>query len=174
MAAALALFVIVQMTLFDNFHEVIPGEFYRSAQPSTADLEQYVRDHHIRTVINLRGPSERQGWYKDELAASQRLGVRHLDFRMSAERELSDAEANELIATMRDAPKPLLIHCRSGADRTGLASALYLAAIAKRSEWASERQMWVIYGHIPFRISAAHAMNATFERLEPLFGFTNS
>src|SRR5688572_16573499 len=38
-----------------NFHAIVPGRAYRSAQPTAADLEWAVRAHGIRTVVNLRG-----------------------------------------------------------------------------------------------------------------------
>jgi protein tyrosine/serine phosphatase len=75
---------------------------------------------------------------------------------------------------MKDAPKPLLIHCLSGADRTGLASALYLAAVSKTNEKVAEGQMSIFYGHIALSISRAFAMDRTFEKLEPLLGFRES
>jgi protein tyrosine/serine phosphatase len=87
---------------------------------------------------------------------------------------LTEAQAAELVQLMRDAPKPVLIHCQGGADRTGLASALYLAAIEKRSESAAKGQMSIIYGHIPLPITHAYAMDRTFEKLEPILGFSNS
>ena len=31
-----------------------------------------------------------------------------------------------ILATLDHAPKPVLIHCKNGADRTGLVGALYL------------------------------------------------
>jgi hypothetical protein len=65
-------------------------------------------------------------------------------------------------------------HNRPWLRRTGLAAALYFAAVAKRSEWASERQLWPIYGHLPLRFIDAYAMNRTFESLEPYLGFGNS
>ncbi|WP_219928901.1 tyrosine-protein phosphatase [Palleronia abyssalis] len=49
---------------------------------------------------------------------------------------------------IRDAPKPLLIHCRGGADRTGLTCALYVAGIDGRGEDAAEAQLSISYGHI--------------------------
>ena len=156
-----------------NMHEVIPGELYRSAQLEPSDLAYFVKKNHIATVLNLRGPNPNAPWYQDELAESTALGITHMDFAMKASRELTDAQAMQLIQVMRDAPKPLLIHCHSGADRTGLASALYIAGVAKGTEWEAEKQMWLNYGHIAV-IGAAVAMNRTFERLEPHFGFGDS
>src|SRR5262245_46726283 len=37
-----------------NFHTVLPGRVYRTAQPSPDRLERLVRGYGIRTVINLR------------------------------------------------------------------------------------------------------------------------
>lgn len=156
-----------------NVHEVVPGQLYRSAQLEPSELNHYVKKIHIATVINLRGPNPNAMWYQDEIKESAALGVKHIDFAMKASRELTDEQALQLIAVMRDAPKPILIHCHSGADRTGLAAALYVAGVAKGTEWAAERQMWLNYGHIAY-IGAALAMNRTFERMEPLFGFTDS
>ena len=162
------------LQLVNNFHESIPGVFYRSAQVSPAELVAYEKQYGIKSVINLRGDNHGTPWYDAELQTAELLGVEHMDFRMSAGRELTKGQALELIEMMRNAPKPMLVHCMSGADRTGLAAALYFAAIAKRSEWASERQLWPIYGHLPLRFIDAYAMNRTFESLEPYLGFGNS
>ncbi len=51
---------------------------------------------------------------------------------------------------MSNAERPLLIHCRSGADRTGLVSAFYVAGIAGGSELYAEFQLTPYFGHFPF------------------------
>lgn len=157
-----------------NFHTVAEGEVYRSAQPSPAALERYVRRHGVRTVINLRGENAADGWYRDELATSQRLGLHHIDFRMSAKRGISRREAWRLIQIMQTAPRPILIHCESGADRTGLASALYVAAVQHRGENAAEEQLSLKYGHIAAPFGKGWGMTVTFEEMEPSLGFIGS
>ncbi|MBB1177716.1 protein tyrosine phosphatase [Pseudomonas sp. FW305-3-2-15-E-TSA4] len=157
-----------------NFHTVAEGEVYRSAQPSPAALERYVREHGIRTVINLRGENPSDGWYQDEVATSRRLGLRHIDFRMSAKRGITRREAWGLIQIMQRAPKPILIHCESGADRTGLASALYVAGIQRRGEDAAEEQLSLKYGHIAAPFGKGWGMTVTFEEMEPSLGFIGS
>lgn len=162
------------LQLTGNFHEVVGAELYRSAQLEPQALERYVKTYAIRSVINLRGSNQGSPWYDAEVQKTAELGVKHIDFRMSSSHALKKDEALELIALMRDAPKPLLIHCRAGADRTGLASALYLAAIAGQSEWQAEKQLWLTYGHVPLCFTGAYAMNDTFESLEPYLGFKDS
>jgi protein tyrosine phosphatase (PTP) superfamily phosphohydrolase (DUF442 family) len=157
-----------------NFHTVAEGEVYRSAQPSPAALERYVREHGVKTVINLRGANPADTWYQDEVAASRRLGLRHIDFRMSAKRGITRREAWRLIQIMQRAPKPILIHCESGADRTGLASALYVAAVQRRGERAAEDQLSLKYGHIAAPFGKGWGMTVTFEEMEPSLGFIGS
>lgn len=156
----------------DNFHTVVAGEVYRSSQPSPQAIADFEKRYGIKTIINLRGTSNPV--WNAEVEQAKALGIKHIDFPMSARKELSAERAQELIQVMRDAPKPLLIHCLSGADRTGLASALYLAAVSKANEKVAEGQMSVFYGHISLPISRAFAMDRTFEKLEPLLGFGES
>jgi protein tyrosine/serine phosphatase len=159
------------LQLTGNFHTVIAGQLYRSAQPSSAQLERYVRDNGIKTVINLRGNSGNAKWWAEEVAVSDRLGVRHVDFSMSAYKILTPARADELLALMREAPKPILIHCLSGADRTGLVSVLYSQQIAKVKEDTAEKQLSFAFGHvgIPY-ISSAYAMDESWNDLEKHYG----
>ena len=157
--------------IIGNFHTVVENEVYRSAQFTSDDLEKYYQQHHIKSVLNLRGENPHKEWYRREMESSKKLGIAHIDFAMSAKRELNTQQAQQLVEIMRNAPKPMLIHCMSGADRTGLASAIYLASIAHKKEWQAERQLWMDYGHLPLYFNASYAMDRTFERLEPLFGY---
>ena len=154
------------LQLSGNFHEVVPDQLYRSAQPSAPQLAAYVKQHGIKTVINLRG-SSRGEWYADEVAEAARLGVRHIDFQMSARKILTADRARELIALLKDAPKPILIHCQAGADRSGLVSSIYVQQIANQSEKAAERQLSFAFGHIGVRfLSSTVAMDDSWEKLE--------
>lgn len=172
--AALALHLTV-LHARGNLHEVISGELYRSAQPGEGDLGAIVRRYGIASVLNLRGAAPGQAWYETERAEAERLGLVHADFAMSASRAIGQEEAERLIDLMRDMPKPLLVHCRHGADRTGLAVALYLAAIAGAGERAAEAALSIRYGHfaVPY-LSDAWPMDQSFETLEPWLGFDRS
>ena len=153
-----------------NFAEVVDGEVYRSNQPTGARLEEYQAAYGVQTVLNLRGASPGASWYDEEHTAAARLGLRMIDFSMSAQRELSPDQIKELLALLRKAPKPLLIHCRAGADRTGLASAIYLALISNRDEEDAESQLSLRFGHfaVPW-LSQAWPMDRTWEMIEDLY-----
>lgn len=150
-----------------NFHPVIEGQLYRSAQPTADDLAAYVKAHGIRTVINLRGTHPETAWYDDEVAMSKGLGLKHIDFGMSSSKDFSPERADELVAVMKAAPKPILIHCQSGADRSGLVAALYAEKVAGQSEDQARRQLSFYYGHVGIPvISAAYAMDRSWQTID--------
>lgn len=155
-----------------NFHAVVAGELYRSAQVSPGDMAGYQARYGIQSILNLRGAAPGEAWYDAEVAAAAKLGLRHVDFPMSASRELTAEDAGRLIAVMRDLPKPLLVHCRHGADRTGLAMALYLAALAGQGEEVAESQLSLRYGHfaVPY-LSDAWPMDQSWEQMEQSLGY---
>lgn len=157
-----------------NFHELVPSEAFRSAQPSQELILRLRREHGLATILNLRGASVGRPWYDDEAKAARAAGVQLISFRMSAATELTPDEVRRLIAIMRDAPKPILIHCRSGADRTGIASALYLAALKGADEERAEWQLSPLYGHVAFYGLPSFAMDRTWEATEPSLGFFGS
>ncbi|MEQ4618930.1 MAG: dual specificity protein phosphatase family protein [Corticimicrobacter sp.] len=159
---------INQMT--GNFHEVIDGQVYRSAQPDGDDLREYVEEYGIRTVLNLRDEDHGE-WYQEESQAAAALGVRLVDYPVSSGKGLSVAAAEELALLMQTLPKPLLIHCEHGANRTGLASAIYVDAVAKGSELAAFWQLSPYYGHVPIKGIGRYAIFTSyldFQRLSEM------
>lgn len=150
----------------NNFHTVVPGEVYRSAQVDEEEIAYYKNNYHIKSIINLRGEEPGSEWYDDEIAQSSKMGITHLNFPMRTSRELTQAQINELIEKMRTAPKPLLIHCENGANRTGLAAALYMAAIKKQDADTADDQLSIKYGHVNLGIFASKAMGESFEKFE--------
>ncbi|WP_276120992.1 dual specificity protein phosphatase family protein [Pararhizobium qamdonense] len=156
-----------------NFAVVVPGALYRSNQPTALQVADYAERYGIKTIVNLRGSNENATWYKNEVATARDLGIGHIDFKMVATKQLSVEESHRLVALLRDAPKPILIHCKSGADRTGLASVIYLNRIAGVDEDIAERQLSIRYGHfsIPF-FSPTYAMDENWEKLEKVFGLS--
>lgn len=152
------------LRLSGNFHTVEKGALYRSAQLSGPQLEERIKANGIRTVINLRGNNVGQSWYDAEMQVSQAAGVQHVDLALSAIRELNDDQLTRLTALLRDAPRPILVHCEGGADRSGIASALYKLKIANRPVDEAAAQLSFRYGHFPW-LSKTVAMDRTFARL---------
>lgn len=137
----------------DNFGTVLPGVLYRSAQPGAADLVRYAARHGIRSVINLRGHNPDEAWYQEELAASARLGLRHYDLSTDSLFPTSD-ELPALIALLQECEKPVLVHCKSGIDRSGAAAVLGVLVLADSgSVLQARRQMGLRFCQMPWFVS---------------------
>jgi len=145
-----------------NFHAVEAGILYRSAQPDRNDLIAAVHQHGVRSVLNLRGRNPGSYWYDEEVGASRELGLAHYDYSLSAKRLVTAQQIAEILNIVRQAPKPLLIHCKSGADRAGLVSALYRFALAGAKAEDADRELSLVYGHFPYLTSRSGAMDDSF------------
>ena len=149
---------IVRM-LYDNSREIAPG-VWRSFQPSPARLERWAK-RGVKTVVNLRGPKPSAALFLEEEACA-RLGISLENFRVYS-REAPSIEtlkgARDLIARIE---YPALFHCKSGADRVGLFSALYLFFTGKAPLDQALKQLSLRYGHI--RQGKTGVIDAAFER----------
>lgn len=172
--ALLAGGTLTSVHLDNNLHAIVANEAYRSGQPSPDQIRAYRDKFHIASIINLRGAQPGSAWYDGEVQTAHELGMHHFDFPMSPRRELTPEQSRALIAMMEAAPKPVLIHCRAGSDRTGLASALYMAAVAGIDEETSEAQLSIRFGHFSIPIVGPYEMDRTFEAMEPSLGFFDS
>jgi protein tyrosine/serine phosphatase len=133
-----------------NFHPITPGEAYRSAQLDHDKLEYYIPKFKIRSIINLRGKKDGKPWYKEEITTCRKLGVMHYDIRLSSRKAPSSQKVEELLRLFRIAPRPVLIHCKAGADRSGLAAALWKVVIDGAPKSVAKKHLSIRYGHIPF------------------------
>ena len=99
-----------------NLHQITPT-LYRSEQPTPLGF-QNLEKLGIRTVINLRAFSNDDDEVRGTALRTER--VRILTWNVD------DAQVIEVMRMLRDAGNgPFLIHCKHGADRTGLMSAMY-------------------------------------------------
>ena len=128
-----------------NFDQVAPGVF-RSNQPDPKRLERYARMG-IRTVLNLRGETPHSP-YLFEREAADRLGLTLVDLHLKARQAPPAAALLELIDLFPTLEKPILMHCKSGADRAGLASALYLLTQEGASVAEARKQLSFRYLHV--------------------------
>jgi len=132
-----------------NFHSVKEEVLYRSAQPSGRDLRRMVQEYHIRSVINLRGSHPGESWYDIEKAVSDELGLKRVDIGMSAVRLPHRDDLIRLLDAFQELPRPILVHCKAGADRTGEASAIFAMDHLKWSRRKAVGQLHPFYGHFP-------------------------
>lgn len=114
---------VAWLTLGDNFAEVRHGQLYRSGQMGHGNLAGRLRDHRIRTVLNLRGAHPESDWYRDERAATLAAGATQVDLALSSCEWMSRAQARALVEVLDRAEKPILVHCFHGSERTGITCA---------------------------------------------------
>jgi protein tyrosine phosphatase (PTP) superfamily phosphohydrolase (DUF442 family) len=165
LALTLALAAETIRVLFGgNLHTVIPGRVYRSAQLSTSGLKDAVNTHGVRTIVNLRGRNPWMEWYREECDVAHALNVSMEDVTFSANRLPARSELRQLIDVFDHSEHPLLIHCRQGADRTGLASAAYLMLQTDTDYQTARQQCGPRYAHLPVLSTAQ--MDRFFEMYE--------
>lgn len=107
---------------FANRHD-IGGGMYRENQPSPKRIEKLAKQG-IKTILNLRGESDK-GYYALEKEACEKHGIKLIDFRMYS-RDTPKKDRIHGLKEIFDAIEyPAMMHCKSGADRTGITGVLY-------------------------------------------------
>ncbi len=149
-----------------NFHQITKGEAYRSAQMAGDELEHYIDIYQIKSILNLRGKEPNERWYNEEIKASADKAVMHYDIFISAYSEPTAENVRTLIGLIKSAPRPVLIHCQGGADRSGLVAAMWKVIVDKESKREAGKQLSILYGHLPF--GPASAMDQFFEKWRPV------
>jgi len=131
-----------------NFAEVVPGRLFRSAQPDDR-LGSWIEAHNIRSILNMRGGKPAYDWYVREVDIVRDHGVDYYEIPMSAQVRPRKRELLQLIDLMGRARYPMLIHCKSGADRTGLGVALYHMIVLKEPPQTALKGFSIFHAHIP-------------------------
>jgi protein tyrosine/serine phosphatase len=146
---ALAMTFTFRNSIFNgNIGVVDGGLVYRSAQPLDG-LPAFIDGHKIATVLNLRGGSDADPWYAAEVATTRRLGVDFYDLPLVATVRPSRKQLLTVLDVLDRCKYPLLIHCKSGSDRTGLVSGLYLMSRKGVAPDRAEDAFSLYYGHLP-------------------------
>jgi protein tyrosine/serine phosphatase len=131
--------------VYANRHRI--GErAWRSAQPTPGQIAAFARDG-IRTIVNLRG--ERLcGSYWLEVEACRRHGIELVDFQVRSRAAPSRAELRAARELFERIDYPMLMHCKSGADRAGLMSALFRIVKDGCPVAVAKEELGLKFGHI--------------------------
>ena len=129
-----------------NFHTVIAGGVYRSAQPLGEDIRHWTAKYGLKTVVNLRG-GESDERVQGELAAVAQLKLGYYDIHLSNTKLPSAEQLRELARVLETAPRPMLIHCKAGADRTSVAAVMARMALAGDDYQTARKHCSLYYLH---------------------------
>ncbi len=141
-----------------NFAAVAPGRLYRSNHPTPGWLARFTREHGLRTVINLRGEA-RNGSDALSREAAGRLGLAFVNLALESRGVPQAERILRLMEVYRTMAEPALIHCKSGADRTGLAAGIFVLAAGGSAD-AALAQLSLRFGHV--RAARAGVLDAFF------------
>lgn len=136
---------LVFRLFFPNRHK-IGDNAWRAAQPLPHQIA-YAARLGIKTVINLRGQQD-NATYAYEREACRRAGLKLIDFRVKSRTAPEVGELHGARELFRSVEYPILMHCKSGADRVGLMSVLYQHVHVGVPMTEAIKQLSLRYGHI--------------------------
>lgn len=145
--------------LWSNFHQIGPG-VYRSNQPTDARLQKYARMG-IRTILSLR-PAIPSPAYQLEKESCERLGLTLINVPLYSSLAPPAQNLLDLITAFRSVERPMIMHCKSGADRAGLASTIYLMVIEGEPLEKARRMLSPRYIH--FKWMKTGVLDQLFDR----------
>jgi protein tyrosine/serine phosphatase len=148
-----------------NFHIVEPGRFYRSAQPSQAQLESWIDTYELKTVVSLRGGSPDNPDLVASRTAAENKGIRFVQHKLRARRYPTKPELLGLWKIFAEGEYPMLVHCQSGVDRSGLASGVYLLWRTGDVDQADEQLDFFPYWHTGW--FGSYKLDRVFEMYRP-------
>lgn len=105
-----------------RFGVVVESQVYRSGQISKWMIEPTLRECGIKLIVDLTAPQPHDEHQQAELAAAERLGIRHQRFPLGGD---GTGAVENYVGAIRAIDKavrngePVLVHCASGAQRTG-------------------------------------------------------
>jgi protein tyrosine phosphatase (PTP) superfamily phosphohydrolase (DUF442 family) len=146
-------------TIYRNFYKLSANAF-RSNHPSPAFIKKINHEYAIKTIISMRR-ADSTGQYRLEKKSCDQLGITLINHPMSS-RSFPDVEnilkAKKILET---AEYPILIHCKSGADRAGMMSVFYKHFILQQPIQEALSELSMKYGH--FRWADTGKLDVFFE-----------
>lgn len=130
-----------------NFHWIEPGEAARSSQAYLGFLGAFLRAHGLKAMINLRGRPPRTRWLPYETRVCSENGVVHLDAMLDSRRAPLRAMLAGLFDAFDAAPRPFVLKCSGGQDRTSFAAAMF---VLHRDGWSAMARAQAQFARFPY------------------------
>ena len=141
-----------------NRHLVTDG-LWRSSQPTSIQIAAMAKEG-IHTIVNLRGERDCASYYI-EAEACRANGIELINFAVNSRQPPRREILQQLEALFARIKTPALMHCKAGADRVGIMSALYLLIEKKAPVEKALEQLSFKYGHV--KQSKAGVLDKFFE-----------
>ncbi len=145
--------------IYTNRHQLTEN-VWRASQPWPHQVRYYAKKG-IRTIVNLRGDRD-CGSYRLEKKACKKYGIELIDFPLKSRAAPNPQMLSKFRETFDKVEYPILMHCKSGADRAGLAAVLYLHLQERIPLEGAMKQLSVRFGH--FKRADTGILDYFFER----------
>lgn len=132
--------------VWSNLAPVVPGKIYRFNHPTPMRLRRLTRRLGLRTLINLRGRTQ-SGSDALSREAARDLGLAFHDMAFESRGAPQKDRILRFHGIYRSMQTPAVMHCKSGADRAGLASGLIVMFEGGTAADALKQLSWR-FGHI--------------------------
>ena len=130
-----------------NFHWILPGDAARAAQAWAGRLGPFLKARGIKAIINLRGRNDDLSWWKNETRIADEGGIAHLDAMLDSRKLPKPEMLARLIETFDTAPRPFMLKCSGGQDRTSFAAALYIIHV---KGWGAMEEAMAQFARFPY------------------------
>ena len=127
--------------VWSNKHTVIPKKVYRCNHPTPARLRQAKRALGLRTLVNLRG-HRRCGSDALSRQTADHIGLTHVDMAFESRNAPHRERILRFAQLYKNMDFPMLMHCKSGADRAGLAAGLVILFEGGSAQQALQQLSW--------------------------------
>jgi protein tyrosine/serine phosphatase len=143
---------------FSNAHW-ITDELVRANQPWPYQVKAW-RERGIRTIVNLRGGMDSHTVLEAEACAQ--YGVKMVTYAVKSREAPTREQILGARALFDGLEYPAMMHCKSGADRAGVMSVLYMHFRKGLPIREALGQLHLRFGH--FRVGQTGVLDFTFER----------
>lgn len=130
--------------IYTNCHQ-LSDKAWRCAQPAPRHLRKFAKMG-IRTVVNLRGERDCGSFWLEQKACDH-YGLNLVNFQVRSRAAPSPQDIRAAKSLFETVEYPVLLHCKSGADRAGLMSALYRVLHEGVSIEDAKNELSLKYGH---------------------------
>ena len=111
---------------------------YRGAQPSAQGLAE-LKKLGVTTIVDLRGNRGDVTWERRQTEA---LGMRFMDIPVLGWSSPANGQVAQFLKLFDDPQQKIFVHCRYGADRTGVMVAAYRIA---QQKWTVDQAVQEMY-----------------------------
>lgn len=135
----------ITRTIFSNRHK-FATDAWRSAQPAPHHI-RWMAKRGVKTVINLRGDqSFGTRWLEEQ--ACKKHGLKLVDLTLRSRAAPEREEFRAVRDVLQSVEFPILLHCKSGADRAGLMSVLVQHLHHGMPIEQARKQLSLRFGHV--------------------------